>query len=163
MNPKTVLRLRQALRELVDAERPEGEPQADRRPVDHHGREAERRPRGGWWKWTPICCPSSKSRSASCGPSGAVGGRVAGCGTPKAALYAEADERIDPAVSSFCGLRGVLESADPAHQREVMRQTVDKVEVWTTKEHIGRQDRYLLDKGRVHLREQEQLVTLTKD
>ncbi len=70
--------------------------------------------------------------------------------TPRTALFAEADERIDRAVSAFCGLRGVLESAGAVTQREVMRQTVTKVEVWSVRR--GARNNFHLDKGNVELR-----------
>lgn len=70
--------------------------------------------------------------------------------TPRNALFADADERIDRAVSVFCGLRGVLESADVVTQREVMRQTVSKVEVWSVRR--GARNNFHLDKGNIELR-----------
>ncbi len=70
--------------------------------------------------------------------------------TPRNALFADADERIDRAVSAFCGLRGVLESADTVHQREVVRETVHRIDVWA--ERKDRRNRFRLDRGLITLR-----------
>ncbi len=72
--------------------------------------------------------------------------------TPRTALFAEADERIDRAVSAFCGLRGVLESADAVTQREVMRQTAKEIKVWSERTAGRKRSAYRLDHGSVELR-----------
>jgi len=73
-------------------------------------------------------------------------------GTPRNALFAEVDERIDRAVTAFCGLRGVLESADPVHRRETIRQTVHHIDVWAER-NGGRKNNFRLDHGLITLRD----------
>jgi len=73
--------------------------------------------------------------------------------TPRTALFADMDERIDRAVSAFCGLRGVLETADVVTQREVLRQTVDRIDVWSDAIPNGRKKRFELDGGKITLRD----------
>ena len=72
--------------------------------------------------------------------------------TPRKALFADVDERIDRAVSAFCGLRGVLESADPVHRRETIRQTVHHIDVWAER-NSGRKNNFRLDHGLITLRD----------
>jgi len=73
--------------------------------------------------------------------------------TPRNALFGEVDERIDRAVNVFCALRGVLETADSVHQREVMRQTVDHIDVWADVFPNGRKKRFEFDRGEITLRD----------
>jgi hypothetical protein len=52
---------------------------------------------------------------------------------PRGALYLDADERIDAAVSRFTQLRQVIARADEIQQREAIRQTVQTIEVWSNR------------------------------
>ncbi len=78
--------------------------------------------------------------------------------TPRTALFADVDELIDRAVSSFCALRGVLETADPIHRRETLRQAVDHIDVWADPIPNGRKKRFELDHGLITLRD-DNLIT----
>jgi hypothetical protein len=71
---------------------------------------------------------------------------------PRGALYVDADDRIDAAVSRFTQLRQVLARADEIQQRETIRQTVQQIEVWSTPIPSKRRGRFELERGEIVLR-----------
>ena len=71
---------------------------------------------------------------------------------PRNAMLATMDERIDAAVSRFTQLRQVIARADEIQQREVIRQTVQKIDVWSTPVPNGKTVRFELDRGEIELR-----------
>ena len=70
--------------------------------------------------------------------------------TPRNLMFEEADAKIDRAVNLFSNLRERLHKADPTHQRNFLRETVKRIEVWA--ERSGRRNNFRLDHGIIHLR-----------
>jgi DNA invertase Pin-like site-specific DNA recombinase/translation initiation factor 1 (eIF-1/SUI1) len=72
--------------------------------------------------------------------------------TPQDALTDEQDERIDKAMSAFSTLRKTLAKADAVLKRELLRETVQRVEVWSERQTSGRQSTFRLVRGVVRVR-----------
>jgi DNA invertase Pin-like site-specific DNA recombinase len=72
--------------------------------------------------------------------------------TPQDALTDEQDERIDKAMSAFSTLRQTLHKADAVLKRELLRETVQRVEVWSERQTTGRQSTFRLVRGVVRVR-----------
>jgi len=70
--------------------------------------------------------------------------------TPVDAITAATDERIDKAMSAFSTLRQTLTKADPVLLREVLRETVQRVDVWSVR--TADKGRFQLERGIVRLR-----------
>ena len=150
MNPKVVSRLRSAVHELVDAEHPKmdgGQIEGQLTALDAKLAKAKKR---------LVECDSDmlpdvqEAIRALRSQREQLETALRACSTPKVTLYAQADERIDTAVSLFCGLRQELAAADVVRQREILRETVSSIKVWS--ERNGPQDRYRLDRGEIELR-----------
>ena len=58
--------------------------------------------------------------------------------TPRAALVEQADAKVDKALEVFARLRTSLHSDDTLELRELLAESVDKVDVWTTPRQHGR-------------------------
>ncbi len=71
--------------------------------------------------------------------------------TPQAALIGDADAKVQAAMERFARLRQTLQASNTAALRELLAETVGKVEVWS--ERNGRQ--YHLQRGLIHVRMQE--------
>ena len=150
MNPKVVSRLRSAMHELVDIEHPKVDSkqiEGQLTAVDAKLAKAKRR---------LVECDSDMLPDVQDAIRALRSQReqletaLRACSTPKATLYAAADERIDTAVGLFCGLRQELERADVVRQREILRETVSTIKVWAERD--GWKDRYRLDHGEIELR-----------
>lgn len=72
--------------------------------------------------------------------------------TPQDALTDEQDERIDKAMATFSTLRKTLVKADAVLKRELLRETVQRVEVWSERQTTGRQSTFRLVRGVVRVR-----------
>ncbi|NQT13585.1 MAG: recombinase family protein [Planctomycetes bacterium] len=72
--------------------------------------------------------------------------------TPRDAMYADADERVDRAVKLFSTLSQTLREADPVHVREFFREAVQHIKVWTSWEMTGRKRSYRLERGSIALK-----------
>ncbi len=71
---------------------------------------------------------------------------------PQGELTAEADAKVDSAIALFARLRETLQRADSVLLRELLREAIDRVEVWTDKQPHGSLCRFNLRSGVVHLR-----------
>ncbi len=58
-------------------------------------------------------------------------------------------------MGRFARLRETLQQADTVHLRELLGQTIDKVEVWSNPVMRGRRRVFQLDRGIIHLRSDE--------
>ena len=58
-------------------------------------------------------------------------------------------------MGRFARLRETLQQADTVHLRELLSQTIDKVEVWSNPVMRGRRRVFQLDRGIIHLRSDE--------
>ena len=65
---------------------------------------------------------------------------------------AAALEKLAFTVARLGRLRDVVQEGDPAKVREVMRQTIDRVEVHATCEKHGKRNMYRLQRGSIYLR-----------
>jgi DNA repair exonuclease SbcCD ATPase subunit len=152
MNPKVVTRLRQDLHELVDAEHPKVDSKQiedQLATLDAKLTKAKRRLVECDADMLPDVQEAIRALRSQREQLEAA---LKASSTPKAALYADVDERIDTAVSFFCGLRQELERADVVRQREVVRQTVSKIDVWAERAPGKCRSSYTLDHGSIELR-----------
>lgn len=72
--------------------------------------------------------------------------------TPQDAALAEADRKVDTALALFERLRQALHDADSVHLRELLRETIERIEVWTDKRAHGTLSRFDLARGVIHTR-----------
>jgi site-specific DNA recombinase len=72
--------------------------------------------------------------------------------TPQNALMAAADAKVDMAMERFARLRETLQQADTIALRELLRETVTKVDVWAERRQRGRQAVFMLDHGTIYAR-----------
>lgn len=160
LNPKVIKLLREELHRLVDGEAPKVDParlQVQLATIDAKLVKAKRRLVEVDVDMLPIVQENIRELRSQ---HDQVEAALKAASTPPEALYADADQRIDRAVSAFSTLRQVLQTADPVHSREVLRQAVDHVDVWTDAVPNGRKTRFVLDHGFVHLRS-DNLLTLS--
>jgi len=75
--------------------------------------------------------------------------------TPTRARLADVDVRVRRAMELYSGLRETLENADTLRLRELLSQTIDKIEVWSNPVMRGRRRVFQLDRGVIHLRGDE--------
>ena len=75
--------------------------------------------------------------------------RLQAARTPQDALTTEQDERIDKAMQLFSTLRQTLTKADPVLFRELLRETIERVDV--VAERVGK-GHYHIERGVVRLR-----------
>jgi DNA invertase Pin-like site-specific DNA recombinase len=71
--------------------------------------------------------------------------------TPAERILVEHDQRIEAMVKAFSELRQSFREADPAVVREALRQRVARVDVWATRDGIGRKYPYRFDHGVAHV------------
>jgi site-specific DNA recombinase len=71
--------------------------------------------------------------------------------TPQDERLADVEEKIDQAMKRFANLRQTLEKANPVKARELFRDVIDRVDVWSELVE-GNRTSYSLDRGVVHLR-----------
>ncbi len=80
---------------------------------------------------------------------------------PRGALLETIDERMESVVQRFGQLRQALARADVPMQRDILHQTVKKVEVWSRKTGDNKRAPWLLEHGQIYLRgDNEQLVQM---
>ncbi len=75
--------------------------------------------------------------------------------TPTRTRLAEVDAKVNKSMGRFARLRETLQQADTVHLRELLRQTIDKVEVWSNPVMRGRRWVFQLERGVIHLRSDE--------
>jgi DNA invertase Pin-like site-specific DNA recombinase len=75
--------------------------------------------------------------------------------TPVRTRLADIDVRVNRAMEGFTRLRETLQAADPVRLRELLAQTIDKVEVWSNPVMRGRRRVFQLERGVIHLRSDE--------
>ena len=64
----------------------------------------------------------------------------------------EADARVDAAMGLYARLRETLKKANPVLVRELLAETIDKVEVWSKPVPRGRRRVFQLQRGVIYLR-----------
>jgi site-specific DNA recombinase len=150
MDSETVKRLRQALRDLMEAEHPKvNAKQIESQLAALDARLAKAKRRLVEVDTDMLALVQEQIRALQ-GQHEQLATALRAASTPRSALYDDADRRIQTALELFSHLRGVLESADPVHQREVMRQTVSRIESWS--ERTPPKNHYRLDHGNIDLR-----------
>ncbi len=75
--------------------------------------------------------------------------------TPTRTRLAEVDAKVNKSMGRFARLRETLQQADTVHLWELLRQTIDKVEVWSNPVMRGRRRVFQLERGVIHLRSDE--------
>jgi site-specific DNA recombinase len=80
--------------------------------------------------------------------------------TPVERILADHDERIEEAMQLFSAFGQTFRRADPQHQRQLLRERIGKVEVWTDKVPNGSKVRFVLDRGIVHIRDNNLFTSL---
>ena len=75
--------------------------------------------------------------------------------TPRQSLFADVVQKLDAAIEQLQRLRDAVKECDPATIREFLRQSIDRVEVQSTKVKYGRRDVYRLERGSIFLRSDE--------
>jgi len=150
MNPKIVSRLRSMLHELVDAEHPKVDAmqlEGQLATLDAKLTKAKKRLIEVDADMLPDVQDAIRALRSQREQLEAA---LKASSTPRSALFADVDERINTAASLFCGLRQELASADEVQQREVIRQTINRIEAWS--ERTLPRKRYRLDHGNIELR-----------
>ena len=74
---------------------------------------------------------------------------------PTRTRLTEVDAKVDKTMGWFARLRETLQQADTVRVRELLSQTIDKVEVWANPVMCGRRRVFQLDRGVIHLRSDE--------
>ena len=75
--------------------------------------------------------------------------------TPRQPHFAAVMQRLDAAIEQLQRLREAVKDSDPGMIREFLRQSIDRVEVQSTKVKYGRRDVYRLERGSIYLRSDE--------
>lgn len=70
---------------------------------------------------------------------------------PRGRVEADQDARIGRAVKMLVSLQQTLRRADPVKQRELLALCVERIEVWSKRDHSGN-TKYALERGRIYLR-----------
>ncbi len=70
--------------------------------------------------------------------------------TPVEAVLCEADQIIEESFRVFLGLRDAISEADPEQVRELIRNTVERIDVWSER---NGDDKFHLDHGEITLRQ----------
>jgi hypothetical protein len=152
MNSETVSRLRQMLRDVIDAETPKADPKQLERQLTTIGTKLDKAKRRLIEVDRDMLGVVQDQIRELRAQQETMEAALKAAIQPRGALLATVDERIDAAVKRFTDLRQVLERADLAQRREVLRQTLFKLEVWTNKDAGGHRGRYHLARGKIHLR-----------
>jgi DNA repair exonuclease SbcCD ATPase subunit len=72
--------------------------------------------------------------------------------TPQDERLTDVDKRIDQAMQRFANLRQTLQKANPVKTRELLREIIDRVDVWSSLTDEGHRTAYNLERGRVRIR-----------
>ena len=124
MNPKTVARLRKAVHDLVDAETPKVDAKQMEKQLGTITAKSEKAKRRLLEVPADMIAVVSEGIRELRTQQEQMESALRTASKPRGALFADADERIDAAVSRFTQLRQVLDRADEVQQREIIRQTV---------------------------------------
>jgi site-specific DNA recombinase len=159
MNPKTVARLRKALHDLVDAETPKVDAKQMERQLAAIATKLDKAKRRLLEVPADMIAVVSEAIRELRIQQEQIESALKTASKPRGALYVDADERIDAAVSRFTQLRQVLGRADEIQQREVIRQTVQTLEVWSNRVPNEEKSRFELERGEIVLRSDNLFTT----
>jgi hypothetical protein len=150
MNPKVVKRLRDELRRQVKKDNPVVDPARIRKQLTAaEGKlsKAKRRLVEVDADMLPVVQEHIRELRAECERLEAA---LKNARAPRECILGEADARIDRAMDLFSTLRRTILKADPVEQREFLRETVQRIDVWAVQD--GRRNSFRLDRGLIRLR-----------
>jgi len=163
MDRRTRDRIRAAVRELIETEAPQAEPKQLEKELATVARKlgkAKQRLLEVDRDMLPIVQDSIRELKAR---QVQLEAAVKAANLPRGALLETIDERMESVVQRFGQLRQALARADVPMQRDILHQTVKKVEVWSRKTGDNKRAPWLLEHGRIHLRgDNEQLAQMTQ-